>query len=155
MGYRYLYLAVIGSRIEYWHIWGFMIWQQCCCASATLRVLCAWLMVTLMPTLTSVLVPAMLRPISCWPSLLAGMIWCGWTGAGRGHRAGQVSIHVIRVRTMHRAAAGRHWWHWWHTAHAQWSAAKNNRLTISSWFSVKQRRYIGYVMTKSCHHSCV
>lgn len=97
------------------------------CYAASLPM-CA---VCLLHTLTPVLVSAMWWSVPHNPSLFAGVIRCGWAGAGRGHRAGQVSIHVIRVCATHWAAAGRCWGHWWHTAHTQRSATRDNRYNMT------------------------
>lgn len=57
-------------------------------------------------TLTPVLVPARRRAVSWRPALLAGLVGCGRVGAGGGHRACKVGVHVVRVGATH-GAAGR------------------------------------------------
>lgn len=93
--------------------------------------------VSMSPTLTPVLVSAVWRPVPWRSSLFAGVVWCGWAGAGRGHGAGQVSVHVIRVCAAHGAAARRRRWHRRHAADAERSAARGRQFDsfMSCWFS--------------------
>lgn len=97
------------------------IWFLSCYAVVYVCLVC------LLPTLTPVLVSSMWWTTPHSPSLLAGVSRRGRTGAGGGHRAGQVSVHVIWVCAAHWTAAGWRWGHWWHTTHTQRSATRDNR----------------------------
>lgn len=71
------------------------------------------------PILTPVLVAGVRSSIPDGPSLLAGVTGGGGAGTGRGHRAGQVGVHVVRIGAAGGAAGGRRRGHGRHAAHAQ------------------------------------
>lgn len=60
---------------------------------------------------------------------LLGLGWGGGSRAGWGHGAGQVCVHVVRVHTVHRAAAWRGARHRGDTAYAQ-----GPRHTQACWY---------------------
>lgn len=66
-------------------------------------------------------------------SFLAGMAWSGWSGAGGGHGAGQVSIHVIRVGTLDWATAGGGGWDRRHATDWQ-RPVKPHRQSVIPWY---------------------